>query len=79
MPGAKRSPSFRIRRWSISCSTQSPAGSKIGLGDILELVASADEATETTSGKDKKAKKKSGKTARKAGAPRRRNAKEASA
>jgi large subunit ribosomal protein L17 len=46
---------------------------------LIELVASADESTETTSGKDKRAKKKSGKTARKAGTPRRRNAKEASA
>ena len=46
---------------------------------LIELVAGADEAAETTSGKDKKAKKKSRKTARKAGAPGRRNAKTASA
>ena len=46
---------------------------------LIELVASADEAAEKTSGKDKKAKKKSSKRARKAGATRRSNAKEASA
>jgi large subunit ribosomal protein L17 len=46
---------------------------------LIELVASPDEAAETPSGKDKKAKKKSRKTATKAAAPRRRNAKEPSA
>ena len=46
---------------------------------MIELVAGADEAADTTSGKDKKAKKRSGKTAVKAGSGRRKNAKAASA
>jgi len=45
---------------------------------LIELVAGADEATETPSGKDKKAKKRSGKPATKAASARRRNAKAAS-
>ena len=45
---------------------------------LIELVAGADEAADATSGKDKKAKKRSGKTAAKAGSGRK-NAKAASA
>jgi large subunit ribosomal protein L17 len=46
---------------------------------LIELVAGADEAADTTSGKEKKAKKRSGKPARKAGSGRRKNAKAVSA
>ena len=46
---------------------------------LIELVAGADEAADTASGKDKKSKKRSGKTAPKAGSGRRKNAKAASA
>jgi large subunit ribosomal protein L17 len=46
---------------------------------LIELVAGADETAETTSGKDKKAKKKSGRTAPKPGSGRRKSAKAASA
>jgi large subunit ribosomal protein L17 len=46
---------------------------------LIELVAGADETAKTTSGKDKKAKKKSGRTAPKPGSGRRKSAKAASA
>ena len=46
---------------------------------LIELVAGADAAADNTSGKDKKAKKRSGKTAAKAGSGRRKSAKAASA
>jgi large subunit ribosomal protein L17 len=46
---------------------------------LIELVAGADEAADPTKGKDKKARKRSGKTVPKAGSGRRKNAKAASA
>jgi large subunit ribosomal protein L17 len=46
---------------------------------LIELVPGADDAAETTSGKGKKAKQKSGRTAKKAASGRRRNPKAASA
>ena len=46
---------------------------------LIELVAGADEAADAAKGKDKKAKKRSGKTVAKGGSGRRKNAKAASA
>ena len=46
---------------------------------LIELVAGADEAADAAKGKDKKAKKRSGKTVPKAGSGRRKKAKAASA